>query len=131
MILFIDTTRQNKAEIALADKSKTFRKVFDFNRNLSEILIPEIQRLFKNAKRNFSELSKIAVVAGPGSYTGVRVGVATANAFAYSLKIPIIKLDAGKFKGELSALFFEKGVIRQISPIYRKEPNITRPKRKF
>jgi tRNA threonylcarbamoyladenosine biosynthesis protein TsaB len=49
-----------------------------------------INELMKNAGRKLNQLEAIAVTAGPGSYTGLRVGMATAKGLCYVLKIPLI-----------------------------------------
>lgn len=56
----------------------------------SEKLHLFIEEVLAQAKINASDLEGIAVGSGPGSYTGLRIGVASAKALAYALKIPII-----------------------------------------
>lgn len=51
-----------------------------------------IDDLFSQNSYNYSDLSAIAVSIGPGSYTGLRIGVSTAKGLAYALDIPIITL---------------------------------------
>ena len=45
--------------------------------------------LMQKAKVNLADLDEVKVVTGPGSFTGIRVGVSVANAFAYSLGIMV------------------------------------------
>lgn len=52
-----------------------------------------IQTLLKETKTQASDLSAIAVSKGPGSYTGLRIGVSAAKGLAYALKIPLISID--------------------------------------
>ncbi len=52
-----------------------------------------IQTLLKETKTEASDLSAIAVSKGPGSYTGLRIGVSAAKGLAYALKIPLISVD--------------------------------------
>jgi len=52
-----------------------------------------IDQLFKLADIQPSQLSAVAVSAGPGSYTGLRIGVATAKGFCYALNIPLIAIN--------------------------------------
>ncbi len=52
-----------------------------------------IDSLLKEAKLEMKDLSAVAISAGPGSYTGLRIGTAAAKALAYSLGIPLIAYD--------------------------------------
>ncbi|MBQ5891522.1 MAG: tRNA (adenosine(37)-N6)-threonylcarbamoyltransferase complex dimerization subunit type 1 TsaB [Bacteroidales bacterium] len=51
-----------------------------------------IDGLFTQTQYSYSDLSAIAVSIGPGSYTGLRIGVSTAKGLAYALDIPVIAL---------------------------------------
>ena len=55
-----------------------------------------IEDVLKQANVKFSELDAIAVSKGPGSYTGLRIGVSTAKGLCYSLNIPLIAIDTLK-----------------------------------
>ncbi len=59
----------------------------------AEKLAPMIDELLQGAKLPPSELSAIAVSAGPGSYTGLRIGTATAKGLCYALNIPLIAVS--------------------------------------
>lgn len=59
----------------------------------AKTLAPAIKELLSQASMVPSDLNAIALVTGPGSFTGLRVGVATAKAMAYALKIPIVEVD--------------------------------------
>ena len=52
-----------------------------------------IEEIIKEAGITFKELSAIAVSQGPGSYTGLRIGVSAAKGLAYALNIPLIAVD--------------------------------------
>jgi len=52
-----------------------------------------IEEVLKESGHTLNELAAIAVVGGPGSYTGVRVGMATAKGLSYALNIPLIQLN--------------------------------------
>ena len=53
-----------------------------------------IQRLLKQAHIQPKELNAIVVTSGPGSYTGLRIGVATAKGLCYALTIPLIAINS-------------------------------------
>ena len=59
----------------------------------SEILTLFIQDIFKKSDLNLKDLDAIAVSKGPGSYTGLRIGISTAKGLCYSLDIPLISVS--------------------------------------
>ena len=63
----------------------------DSNRQ-SSMLVPAIESLFKQCSRKMSECDAVAVSSGPGSYTGLRVGVSTAKGLCYGLDKPLISV---------------------------------------
>lgn len=56
----------------------------------AERLMPMIQEVMGEARLTFSDLHRIAVTVGPGSFTGMRIGVAAARALSLALKVPIV-----------------------------------------
>jgi tRNA threonylcarbamoyladenosine biosynthesis protein TsaB len=59
-------------------------------RGHAEALIPLIARVMKQAGIKFSDVDRIAVTAGPGSFTGVRVGLAAARGFGVATGVPVV-----------------------------------------
>ncbi len=59
----------------------------------AKTLAPAIERLLTKNNIEMQSLTAIALLTGPGSFTGLRVGLATAKAMAYALKIPTIEID--------------------------------------
>ena len=59
----------------------------------AKTLAPAIQKLLAQDGLTPKDLHAIAVVQGPGSFTGLRVGIATAKVMAYALQIPIVAID--------------------------------------
>lgn len=75
----------------------------------SSLLPGVVLQICNEANLTLKDVEAVAVSEGPGSYTGLRIGVSTAKGFAYSLNIPIIAIPTldvmleavrGKFKGE-------------------------------
>ncbi len=56
----------------------------------SEVLMPHIKEILKMVKLQKQQLGGIAVSVGPGSFTGLRIGLATAKTLAYALQIPLV-----------------------------------------
>ena len=64
--------------VALADSENVFEEALPSDRRSSESLLPAVARLFASAGRSLSECERIAVCAGPGSFTGLRIAMASA-----------------------------------------------------
>jgi tRNA threonylcarbamoyladenosine biosynthesis protein TsaB len=96
-ILTIDTSSNKQISISLetGGRKKTITKDSTILR--SEAALPVIEELLKKEKLLINQLSEIRVNKGPGSFTGLRVGIAIANALGTLLKIPV----NGKKVGEL------------------------------
>ncbi|MBU1934426.1 tRNA (adenosine(37)-N6)-threonylcarbamoyltransferase complex dimerization subunit type 1 TsaB, partial [Patescibacteria group bacterium] len=89
MYLCIDTTTP-AAGITLIGKTSFYAKLDP--KNVSENTLKTIDELVQKAKIQLSDLEAVFIIKGPGSFTGLRVGIAIANQFAHQLKIPIIGL---------------------------------------
>ncbi|MEJ6950780.1 tRNA (adenosine(37)-N6)-threonylcarbamoyltransferase complex dimerization subunit type 1 TsaB [Natronospora cellulosivora (SeqCode)] len=94
LILGIDTSSSLGA-IGLFDENGLVAEanIRLFHRH-SEELISNIEFILKQSARSSKELSAIAVVSGPGSFTGLRIGLSTAKTFAQVLEIPLVSLSS-------------------------------------
>ncbi|MFA5010238.1 MAG: tRNA (adenosine(37)-N6)-threonylcarbamoyltransferase complex dimerization subunit type 1 TsaB [Patescibacteria group bacterium] len=63
------------------------------NRNQSKELLPAIDKLIRSQKLTPQQVRGIVVNTGPGSFTGLRVGLTVANGFGYGLKIPVVGMS--------------------------------------
>lgn len=100
MILQINTS-SDQATIALSNEGKVlFTEENPFPKEQAAWLHPAIQRMLESAKITASQLQAIAVVAGPGSYTGLRVGMAAAKGLCFALKIPLITINTLRLMAE-------------------------------
>lgn len=69
----------------------------DAGRTYSNTLFPAVEALLDICRIEYSEISAVVVGIGPGSFTGLRIGIASAKGIAYSLEVPLIgvpSLDA-------------------------------------
>jgi tRNA threonylcarbamoyladenosine biosynthesis protein TsaB len=64
------------------------------DRSHSEYLAVMIKNLLHNAGKSVNDLSAVAVSKGPGSYTGLRIGVSTAKGLCFGLKVPLISVNS-------------------------------------
>lgn len=89
-ILAIDTATM-VSSVAVADEKKLLAELTVQTRlTHSETLLPHIQQVLKMAGVAKNQLTAVAVSLGPGSFTGLRIGLGAAKAIAYGLNIPII-----------------------------------------
>jgi tRNA threonylcarbamoyladenosine biosynthesis protein TsaB len=86
--LHIDTSRANIVSVLLTTSERELKKESE-QKFGSQVLLHLIQELLSEADMELKDLTEITVATGPGSYTGLRVGVAVANALGYSLGIPV------------------------------------------
>lgn len=88
LVLAIDTASPAPA-VALADGALVFEERLPSDRSASEDLLPAIERLLGKSGRTLASCERIAVCSGPGSFTGLRVGLATAWGLARALRCPV------------------------------------------
>lgn len=78
MKLSIDTSEIRLSTVTMGQFKKT-----------SSSLLPLIEEALRENNLTFEDITEIIVAAGPGSFTGLRVGAAVANALGYLLGIPV------------------------------------------
>lgn len=93
-ILNIETATKNcSVSIAANGKTLVCKEISELGYSHAEKLHLFIQDVIQEAAISFSQLSAIAVSQGPGSYTGLRIGVSAAKGLSYALQIPLIAVD--------------------------------------
>lgn len=93
-ILVIDTSGP-VCGTAVMDEDKVYSEFTAQNRNTHSVnLMPMIEAVLHAAGAELKDLDAIAAVTGPGSFTGVRIGVATAKGLAHGIGLPCIPVDA-------------------------------------
>jgi len=119
MTLYINTTTHDEIIISLMNNEAVLaEKKISAPRQQSEKLLPAIDKLLSVQKVKLSQLKKIIVANQGGSFTSLRIGVITANALAYALKIPVEAYPKTNIKNKK---FSEYSIVE---PIYDREPNI-------
>ena len=94
LILSIETATTN-CSVSLSKNGETLllKEDYDSNYSHAERLHVFIENILKEAKVEKSELDAIAVSKGPGSYTGLRIGVSAAKGLCFALDIPLISIS--------------------------------------
>lgn len=92
--LYIDTS-SSYLYTAIVEDSKLIDSIQEeYGQSLSEVALPKIVSLFNNNKLEARDIDKIIVVNGPGSFTGIRIGITIAKVYAWSLNIPITTISS-------------------------------------
>ena len=109
-ILNIETATKN-CSVALAKDGKTVlcKELSEQGYSHAELLHVFIEEILNESKITFQDLNAIAISKGPGSYTGLRIGVSSAKGLCYALGIPLIAIDTLTILAKQIAV--EKGLI--------------------
>jgi tRNA threonylcarbamoyladenosine biosynthesis protein TsaB len=84
-------TDKPESEIGLyEDKKQLAYETWEAHRQLAETVHIKIEELLKKSNKDLDGLDGIVCFKGPGSFTGLRIGLSVANTLAYSLGIPIV-----------------------------------------
>lgn len=111
-ILGLDTSTM-MASCAVIDEERVLGEYsIDQDRGHAENLVPMIKEVMENINLNMEDIDLYAVALGPGSFTGLRIGVATMKAFAHLFNKPIIGINT--IEGLAYNLPFEDTVIPMI-----------------
>jgi tRNA threonylcarbamoyl adenosine modification protein YeaZ len=96
--IYIDTTDNTKVLVRLIIDKGEFVKEKKVEARSAQLVLPLIEELLKEHELTVQDIESIEVNEGPGSFTGVRVGVSIANALAFALGIPVnnTKIEKGK-----------------------------------
>jgi tRNA threonylcarbamoyladenosine biosynthesis protein TsaB len=93
LLLNIDTATEH-ASICLSHNTDVLMMEKSLNqKDHASFLQPAIKKIFEKSRLELLSLDAIAVTAGPGSYTGLRVGLASAKGLCYALNKPLILLN--------------------------------------
>lgn len=91
MIILAIRTDKPEAELYLyKDKTKLGEITWQAHRELSNTLLLKIKEILNTSSISLDELGGIVCFEGPGSFTGLRIGLSVANALTYSYSIPIV-----------------------------------------
>jgi tRNA threonylcarbamoyladenosine biosynthesis protein TsaB len=130
-VLAIDTSNQALG-VALYDENKVIGEyITNLKKNHSVRIMPAIQLLMKDCEQSPKDLTKIVVAQGPGSYTGVRIGVTIAKTLAWSLHLPLVGISsleilaagAGRYFNGAVAPIFDARRGQVYSGLYRYQNN--------
>jgi len=128
MILLLDTSTPVCRLIFIDGDSK---QKFDWesNRELAKGLLKFLDEKLKSVGKTWTDISAIGVFEGPGSFTGLRIGITVANTIADAQNIPIVSGQGSQWQAEVLSKL-NSGINQKIVlPFYGSEANITTPRK--
>jgi tRNA threonylcarbamoyladenosine biosynthesis protein TsaB len=102
---------------------------WEAGRRLSATLHRKLLGLLKSERLTLSDVEAIVVYQGPGSFTGLRIGISAMNALAYSLNIPIIGVRGDAWSTNVQHELLAGKNHRIVQPYYGADPKTTKPRK--
>lgn len=118
-ILGIDSSGMTASVALVTDAGLVSEYTVNNKRTHSETLLPMIDEMLRLAGTEPEELTAIAIASGPGSFTGLRIGAATAKGLALALDIPIIPVPT--LEGQAYNLAGDKRLVVSVMDARRNE----------
>jgi tRNA threonylcarbamoyladenosine biosynthesis protein TsaB len=129
MILALRTDKP-EAELYLYDGPKELAETkWPAHRELAETLNSKIEEILNKSSISYNDLDGIAIFQGPGSFTGLRIGLSVANALAYAKNIPIVATSGEDWIND-AVKDLQAGKNDKVAiPKYGAAANITKPRK--
>lgn len=90
LVLAIDSATPVAGVALVSDRAVIREEFVNFKKNHSEILLPLIHTVLKESECTWHDLTALAVSQGPGSFTGLRIGMATVKGLSLATGLPIV-----------------------------------------
>lgn len=91
-LLALDTSTQ-LCSVALSHQGQVIEKIVDIDRGHTRHILPIIDQLLSSSGIALNSFDAIALTAGPGSFTGLRVGMGVAQGLAFAADLPIVRVS--------------------------------------
>ena len=93
-LFYIDTSTNYLYTGIVKDDNLLIERKLNLSHDLSTFAIDEVDKMFKEANFDVKDIDKIIVVSGPGSFTGIRIGMTLAKVYAYCLNKEITTITS-------------------------------------
>ncbi len=124
MIILIDSS-SSVCRISFVDGEKRYDYKWQADRMLSKGLLGYLDKLIKGHKKSWTNISAIGVFEGPGSFTGIRIGLTVMNTIADSQNIPIVGGRGKDWQNEVLKKIRSGENKEIVLPFYNRGANIT------
>lgn len=130
MLILAMRTDKPESELYLLETDRVVAELkWQAHRKLAETLHRKIDELLTAQNKTLSDVDALVIYQGPGSFTGLRIGMSVANALQYSLGVPIAASNGEAWLAE-AVTKIQSGTSDPVAlPKYGTAPHITQPKR--
>ncbi|HUC96429.1 MAG TPA: tRNA (adenosine(37)-N6)-threonylcarbamoyltransferase complex dimerization subunit type 1 TsaB [Candidatus Saccharimonadales bacterium] len=128
MIVLLDSSTAI-CKITLIDGDWRQDYSWQSDRTLAKWLLGYLDKILKENGKTWADISAIGVLEGPGSFTGIRIGLTVMNTIADSQNIPIIGARGRKWQDEVLAKLHAGKNEKIVLPYYDRGANITKPRK--
>lgn len=128
MILLIDTSTP-VCKISFFDGEWRQDDMWRADRELANGLLGYIETNLKKYNKNWNDISGIGIFQGPGSFTGLRIGITVCNTLADSLDIPIVGSSGETWQKSALERLSKAENDRIVLPAYGSDARITKPRK--
>ncbi len=123
-------TDKPEAELVLCDSATELRRVsWQAHRQLAETLHQKLETLLADANIHYDQIKGIIVYEGPGSFTGLRIGISVANAMAEALGIPVVGVTGDDWVMAGLKSLKKTQTVSVVLPKYGSPVHITTPRK--
>ena len=128
MLLLLDTTTP-LARLTLIEGETRHEFEWQADRELARRLLAWLQESLTEASSSWQDISGIGVLCGPGSFTGIRIGLTVLNTLADSLAVPIVGATGDVWQDDALRRLAAGESDSLVLPYYDREANITLPRK--
>jgi len=118
-LLMIDTSSIVATAAVLEENKLMCETIVNYKKKHSEKMMPAIDHMLNDAGLTIQEMDAFGIVVGPGSFTGIRIGLATVKGLAQALNKPVVAVNA--LEGLAYNLPYTKGLIYPVLDAQRNE----------
>lgn len=128
MILFCDSSTST-LRLKLIDGKFEVEREWDVGRSLARDLLKLVQQVVSERQKELQDIKAIIVFRGPGSYTGLRIGLTVMNTIARDIKIPILGTTGPEWDATGLTRLQNHEDDKLVLPEYGGDANITKPRK--
>jgi tRNA threonylcarbamoyladenosine biosynthesis protein TsaB len=129
MFLLLDTSTPI-CKLTLVSGDNEFHYEWEANRELADGLLSFLQKKLVEHQKTWRDITGIGIMKGPGSFTGLRIGMAVCNTLAAQLSIPIVgEMYTDEWKTRVTERLKTGENEKIVLPFYDRGANITKPRK--